>query len=218
MLGCSYSSKDELLSKYYLRLDLMITDLPEFILASTSSIRKKILDQAGLRYQCVKPLIEEPRGNGFTSPEAYVKLCAQQKAKEVSLLHPSQLVAGCDQTVYFESKILNKAANNEECIQRLMSYSGKSHSLVNGLSFFYNGKEVHYHAETIEVTMRILTLPQVTKYTLEETPLSSVACYYLEAKGIQLIKNINGSFFTALGLPLFALMDFLSEYQKENQK
>lgn len=195
-------------------MESMVTDLPEFILASTSSIRKKILDQAGLKYKCVKPLKEEPRGTGFTSPEAYVKLCAEQKALEVSLLHPKQIVVGCDQTVYFESKILNKASNNEECIARLMAFSGKTHALVNGLAIYQNGKALHYHAETIEVTVRHLTLEQASTYTLTESPLSSVACYYLESKGIQLIKNIKGSFFTALGLPLLALMDFLSEYRE----
>lgn len=196
----------------------MITGLPEFILASTSSIRKKVLDQAGLKYQCAKPLQEEPRGIGFHSAEAYVKTCAQQKALEISLLYPKQIVVGCDQAVYFESQILNKVSSQEECIARLMAFSGKTHSLVNGLSIFQNGHEIHYHAETIEVAMRALTLSQVSQYTMMESPLSSVACYYLESKGIQLIKNIKGSFFTALGLPLLALMDFLSDYQKEHQQ
>ena len=84
-------------------------------------------------------------------------------------------------------------------------------------SWHFQGRLIHYHAETIEVTMRALTLSQVSQYTMMESPLSSVACYYLESKGIQLIKNIKGSFFTALGLPLLALMDFLSDYQKEHQ-
>lgn len=190
---------------------------PKFILASTSSIRKKVLDQSGLTYSCVKPLVEEPRGTGYTSPESYVKICAQQKAQEVSLLNPQEIVVGCDQTVFFESKILNKATSEEECIERLMAFSGKTHYLVNGLSIFYHGKEIHYHPETIEITVRDLSLHQVKKYTKEESPLSSVACYYLESKGIQLIKSIKGSFFTALGLPLLALIDFLSEFQKENK-
>lgn len=193
----------------------MIIDLPEFILASTSGIRKKILDQAGIQYQCIKPLNEEPRGSGFDSPEKYVQICARQKAQEISALHKNQIVVGCDQTLYFESKILNKVSSVEECIERLMSFSGKTHYLVNGLSIYHGNKEIHYHLETIEVSVRDLTLSQVKKYTQEESPLSSVACYYLESKGIQLIKNIKGNFFTALGLPLLALVEFLSDYQKE---
>lgn len=193
----------------------MVINLPEFVLASTSSIRRKVLDQAGLKYQCIKPLTEEPRSTGFTSPEKYVKLCAQQKAQEVSNLNLDKIVVGCDQTVSFEAQILNKVSNKEECIQRLMSFSNKTHYLVNGLSIFQNGKEINYHAETIEISVRQISLQQITNYVNDELPLSSVACYYLEGKGIQLIKNINGSFFTALGLPLLALMDFLATYKKE---
>jgi septum formation protein len=193
----------------------MIISLPEFILASISSIRRKVLDQAGLQYKCIKPIAEEPRANGYSSPELYVKICAQQKAKEISLLNNKDIVVGCDQTVYFQSQILNKAANQTECIQRLMAFSGKSHQLINGLSIFQNGEEIHYHAESITVNVRKLSHQQITRYVEEEMPLSSVACYYLEGKGIQLIENIEGSFFTALGLPLLALMNFLTDYNKK---
>lgn len=206
-------SYSKFLSNYCLRR--MIITLPEFILASTSSIRMKVLNQAGLKFRSIKPKEEEPRSTGFTAPETYVKICAQLKAKEVSQNNLESIVVGCDQTVYFQSQILNKATNKSECIERLMAFSGKSHQLVNGLSIFKNGKEISYHSEVITIMVRELSLQQITKYVEEEMPLSSVACYYLEGKGIQLIRNIDGSFFTALGLPLLALMNFLSDYNKK---
>jgi len=191
----------------------MIIAMPEFILASTSSIRMKILDQAGIKFKSIKPKQEEPRATGFATPESYVKFCSQQKANEISLSHLDNIVVGCDQTVYFQSQILNKVANKKECIDRLTAFSGKSHQLVNGLSIFQNGKEIFYHGEITTITVRKLPLQHITKYVEEEMPLSSVACYYLEGKGIQLIENIEGNFFSALGLPLLALMNFLNEYK-----
>lgn len=196
----------------------MVTTLPTFVLASTSGIRRKILDQAGLQYECVKPLREEPRAVGFNIPEEYVKVCARQKASEISEKTPNKIICGCDQTVFFESQILNKVHSTEECVQRLVSFSGKTHQLVNGLSIYKNGKEIHYHAETITIKMRHCNTDQIRNYVQTEQPLSSVACYFLEGKGIQLIQNIEGSFFTALGLPLLALIDFLTEYQKGSIK
>lgn len=189
--------------------------LPEFILASTSTIRKKILDQAGLTYICKKPVSEEPRANKEISTIDYVKICAQQKAREISNTTPEHLICGCDQSVAFQSQTLNKVANLEECIERLITFSGKSHQLVNGLSIFKNGRELFYHTEIVNISFRNISKEQIIEYVRDEKPLSSVACYYLEGKGIQLIKNIEGNFFTALGLPLFALLDFLNDYQQE---
>jgi septum formation protein len=41
--------------------------------------------------------------------------------------------------------------------------------------------------------------------------LSSVGAYQLEGLGSQLFLQVEGDFFTILGLPLLALMDFLRE-------
>ena len=42
-----------------------------------------------------------------------------------------------------------------------------------------------------------------------ESVLSSVGAYRLEGIGVQLFSRIDGSYFTILGLPLLALLDFL---------
>jgi septum formation protein len=44
-----------------------------------------------------------------------------------------------------------------------------------------------------------------------ETVLSSVGGYRLEGPGAQLFKTIEGDYFSVLGLPLLALLDFLRD-------
>ena len=41
--------------------------------------------------------------------------------------------------------------------------------------------------------------------------LGSVGCYRLEGPGVQLFSEIEGDYFTILGLPLFGLLEFLRE-------
>lgn len=188
--------------------------MPKFILASNSSIRKKILDNAGIQYTPVSPQKEEPRAIDIDQPKDYVLKCARFKAEEISEQHPHDIVVACDQIVYFEDRVLNKVDNQEEGIQRLLSFSGKTHQLINGLSICNHKKEVFSTVTSTEMVMHHLTEDIIKAYFKKENPLSSVACYFLEGYGIQLIKEINGDYFSALGLPLLAITSFLKDFKQ----
>ncbi len=187
----------------------------EFILASTSSIRKKILDGAGLKYRAMSPINEEPRAKKDEDLDEYLHLCALGKAIEISRQYPNTPVFGCDQVVYFENKILNKVQSNAEAIDRLLSFNGKTHELVNGLSCCLNGKEFSFGISKTAIKMRHLDHETIASYIDDEQPLSSVACYFLEGKGIQLIQEIDGDYFSALGLPLLKIIDALEAINKK---
>jgi septum formation protein len=45
-----------------------------------------------------------------------------------------------------------------------------------------------------------------------ESLLSSVGCYRLEGRGIQLFSRIEGNYFTILGLPLLPVLSALREH------
>ena len=44
-----------------------------------------------------------------------------------------------------------------------------------------------------------------------EAALSSVGCYHLEGEGAQLFDQVEGDYFSILGLPLLPLLGFLRE-------
>lgn len=180
-----------------------------FVLASGSAIRKRILDDAGLDYEAIPSPAEEPRPRPGESAEAYVVRVAELKAAAVAALRPGELVVGCDQVVAFDGNVLTKVTTLEEAHQRLRLLSGKEHFLVNGLVLLAPGGEVMRHLEVVTVHMRELPDAVIARYLAEENPLSSVACYFLEGRGIRLIEDLEGSFHSALGLPLLSLMSLL---------
>jgi len=65
--------------------------------------------------------------------------------------------------------------------------------------------------ETAKLTMRALTDSFLDAYldTAGDTVMASVGGYQLEGLGSHLFERIEGDYFTILGLPLFALLDFL---------
>jgi len=188
--------------------------MPNFILASNSSIRKKILNNAGIQYTPVSPQKDEPRADKNENPEDYVLKCAKFKAHEISDQYPDDIVVGCDQIVFFEGQVLNKVDNQKEGIDRLLSFSGKNHKLINGLSIYSRKKEVFSTVTATEMVMHHLTEDIIKSYFEKENPLSSVACYFLEGYGIQLLEEIKGDFFSALGLPLLKITSFLKNFKQ----
>lgn len=180
-----------------------------FVLASGSAIRKRILDDAGLAYEAVPAPMDEPRPRSGEVAEHYVLRAAEAKALAVSTLRPGKLVVGCDQVVAFDGKILTKVETQDAACERLQILSGNEHFLVNGMVLVGPDGGIMRHLEVVQLTMRTLDERTIRDYVERENPLSSVACYFLEGRGLQLIEDMQGSFHSALGLPVLSLMSLL---------
>jgi septum formation protein len=74
-----------------------------------------------------------------------------------------------------------------------------------------DGVRVWQEVETARLTMRLFTDSFLRSYMDEAGPdvLETVGGYRLEGIGAQLFSQIDGSFFTILGLPLLPLLEFL---------
>ena len=74
-----------------------------------------------------------------------------------------------------------------------------------------NGQQVWSHCGRIALTMRDFSEPFLDAYLAQagEAVLSSVGCYQLEGLGAHLFADIDGDYFSILGLPLLPLLDGL---------
>jgi septum formation protein len=187
----------------------------KLILASESSIRKKILRDARIPFRCLIGAGEEPSPKDGERAEDYVLRAAEAKALNCWDSHnesaklSGEIILGCDQVVRFRGQILRKVQSLDKAIERLLAFSEEKHELVNGLVAVENGQVTVRRHEVVRLKVRSLDRSQVKKYIEREKPLSSVACYFLEGEGIKLIDSFEGNFFTALGLPVLAVSDLL---------
>jgi len=190
----------------------------ELILASASASRQMLMRNAGLTFSSIPADIDERaidarlEADGAV-PETIALELAKAKAVAVSLLHPDAFVVGSDQTMSLGSRIYHKAKDMKEAHANLLSLSGKTHLLNCGVALARNG-EVQWDAVSIaRMTVRELSSEYVSRY-LERSGskvLSSVGAYQLEGEGIQLFNDIEGDYFTILGLPLLPLLTQLRE-------
>ena len=190
----------------------------QFILASNSSSRKKLLKNAGLNFFTEKPLCDEEYIKDQLlktniNKKNLPKLLAEAKALSVSKKNAKYLVVGSDTIILFNNKIINKAKTTGEAKKKLQKLSGKKHQIISGVSVCLNNKQIWSYQQTSTIYMNTLSEKQINTY-LKKTGkniLSSVGCYQVEKIGPQIIRSINGDFFNVLGFPLFPFLTFLSK-------
>jgi len=186
------------------------------VLASESKTRQSILRQAGVEFD-VKParideeaIIKSLLTDGATTNDI-VDALAEYKALRVAGSNPDGLIIGSDQILVCEKKIYSKAQDMEQAKTTLKELRGKSHQLLSAAVIFEDGKPVWRTVSRAQLFMRNYSdeyLDDYLEYCGSDI-LSSVGCYFLEDKGVNLFSRIQGDYFTVLGFPLLDVLEFL---------
>jgi septum formation protein len=103
------------------------------VLASRSTIRAELLNNAGLHIDIVPADLDEAAmlramnaDDDALLPEDAAQILASAKALHVSASQPGRLVLGSDQTLSFEGALHQKPKDMEAARRRLLSYAGKN--------------------------------------------------------------------------------------------
>ena len=191
-----------------------------FLLASKSSSRYRLLKNAGLVFQTAIPNCDEDRIKAQLlkskiSIKNLAKHLAREKAMSVSN-KTNNLVVGADTIIIFQNTLINKAKNLSQAKSKLKKLSGKKHKIISAVSVCHKEKQIWSAQQESTITLRKLSTDQIDYY-LKKTGkeiLSSVGCYQAEKLGPQIIKSIKGDFFNVLGFPLFPFLSFLYNREK----
>lgn len=185
----------------------------KLILASTSPFRRKMLADAGLDFEAIKPDIDEraveaPLVASGATPSDVATILAEAKAVEVSERYPNALVLGCDQTLSLGDELLHKPEDMEAARRRLLALSGKTHELNSAAVLARAGETIWRDVGVAHLTMRKFDPGFVGRHLAQvsEKALTSVGAYQIEGQGIQLFEKIDGDHFTIVGLPLLAVL------------
>jgi septum formation protein len=94
---------------------------------------------------------------------------------------------------------------------QLRALGGRTHELHSAIVFAQDATVLFEHVSTARLTMRALSDRFIEHYLdgVGDAASASVGAYQLEGLGIQLFERIDGDYFTILGLPLLAALDFL---------
>ena len=183
------------------------------ILASASAARQAVLRQAGLAFSAQPAELDEAAVKcGFEgTAQALALTLARLKAAAVSACHPGALVIGADQLRVSEGRYFDKPVGLAGAAAQLRALRGRRHELVTAICVVQDGATMWEHVAVPALTMRAVSDGFIENYLAAEGEAlcHCVGAYRLEGLGVQLFAQIEGDYFTILGLPLLALLDFL---------
>ena len=105
--------------------------------------------------------------------------------------------------------------NDIEALSQLTFLRGKHHELPTAICAASNGTVQWKYVETPKLTMRNFTDNFLQEYlSVAGEALSSPGAYQLEGMGASLFEQIEGDYFTILGLPLLPLLSFLRDQRE----
>ncbi|MGA0596999.1 Maf family protein [Enterovirga sp. CN4-39] len=182
------------------------------ILASTSRIRSKLLEDAGIPVEAVAPgvderAIETALGEGVRPAELAARL-ARAKAEAVAACHPDRIVIGADQVLDLDGECLGKPASAEEARRQMARLAGRSHTLHSAAAIARNGEPCTVVAATARLVVRDLDDAAIARYVdlAGAAALRSAGGYEIEGLGIHLFDSVEGEHSTILGLPLLPVL------------
>ncbi len=189
----------------------------EIILASKSLVRKKILEENGIKCT-VEPsnidedLIKESLIKENAAPKLISKNLAELKANKVSQKKNENLVLGADSIISLKEKIVSKPSNRDEALAILQKLNGQKHELISSVCISKNGSMIWNYTDIAVLTMKQMNNQELKSYLakIKDKELYAYNVYQIEGEGKSLFSNIEGDENTIMGLPIKQIKEYLN--------
>ena len=189
----------------------------KIILASSSKVRKKILDQNGIECKVFPSNVDEDLAKKSlmkenASPEMISKNLAELKANKISLKFNNEIVLGADSVIDINSELISKPKSREEAFQILKKLNSKTHYLISSICISKNGSMIWNYTDKATLTMKNLTVKELKEYLskINDETLYAYNVYQIEGEGRSLFLKIEGDENTIMGLPIKKIKEYLN--------
>ena len=190
--------------------------IKNIILASRSGIRKKILENNGIKCEVIPAKIHEDQIKESlletsTTPELISKNLAELKANKISEKKHGELVLGADSVIDLNGELVSKPTNREEAFKILRKLNGQKHQLISSVCISKNGSMIWNSTDASTLTMKQLNLDEIKSYLAKigDKELYAYGVYQIEADGRSLFSKIEGDEDTIMGLPVKQIKEYL---------
>lgn len=171
----------------------------KLLLASSSPRRKELLSQLGYQFETIKIDIDESYPKDLETQ--YIAEYISAKKAKAQFIGVDEILLTADTIVAMGQEILLKPKSREEAFVMLQNLSGKTHQVYTGFTIKTNSSEVSKTSKT-DVELDKMSEDEINFYIDHYQPFDKAGSYGIqEWLGMAKIKNINGSFYSVMGLP-----------------
>ena len=192
--------------------------IKNIILASKSEIRKKILENNGIKCEVIPSKINEDQIKESlletsATPELVSKNLAELKANKISQKKNGKLVLGADSVIDLNGELISKPSNRSEALVILKKLNAQKHNLISSVCISKNGSMIWNHTDKACLTMKEMTDEELKLYLekMKDEALYAYNVYQIEGEGKSLFLKIEGDKDTIMGLPIKQIKEYLKK-------
>ena len=185
--------------------------MTRLILGSQSPRRKEILNFFTLPFVQIPSAFDEGGVDFQGDPAQYASELSREKAKEIAVKFPRDIILTADTVVFFEGTIYNKPKDDEEAFQMVRTLAGREHQVFTAVTV-QKGSEVHSGFEMTKIFFNPLTDEQIRLFHRSCSPLDKAGAYAIQQSGCILVSGIEGCYYNVMGLPVNTVRRLLEKF------
>ena len=184
------------------------------ILASGSPARRELLERTGMPFTVQPAHIDEPTGEGFTDPRAYVHTVAWLKAAAVAAQVSDGLVLAADTVGWLDGNVIGKPADEADARCILTTLGGREHELWTGVVLWRRPDDLQIcWQEMSRVFFKKLTNDELDGYLRTRQWQGCSGAYAIQESDDPFVLLRSGSISNVIGLPMESLMRTVQEHR-----
>jgi septum formation protein len=188
--------------------------MPRIVLASQSTSRRRLLEDAGLKPTVIVSNVDEETDffNEMTPQDMVIALAISKAHTVREMIDYPAIIIGCDSTFDVDGVSFGKPGSPEIAIDRAKKISGRSGLLHTGHCIIDTERGVEIADRvTTKVTFTDMTDEEIHDYVASEEPLHVAGGFTLDGFGSPFSPVIEGDYTNVVGIS----MPFLRSAMKQ---
>jgi len=179
--------------------------MPRIVLASQSTSRRRLLEDAGLHPTIIVSHVDEETDffNSLTPEDLVVSLAISKAHTVREMIDYPAIVIGCDSTFDVDGVSFGKPGTPEIAIERAKQISGRSGLLHTGHCVIDTEKGIEIADRvTTKVTFSHMSDAEIADYVASGEPLHVAGGFTLDGFGSPFIPVIEGDYTNVVGISM----------------
>ncbi len=188
--------------------------MPRIVLASQSTSRRRLLEDAGLKPTIIVSNVDEETDffNAMAPVDMVIALAISKAHTVRELVDYPAIIIGCDSTFDVDGISFGKPGTPEIAIERAQKISGRTGLLHTGHCIIDTEQGIEIADRvTTKVTFTDMTEEEIADYVASEEPLHVAGGFTLDGFGSPFIPVIEGDYTNVVGIS----MPFLRSAMKQ---